>query len=149
VTEKDYSGTPLPKKLGIKEGHAVAIVSPPPGFRKVLGLLPPGTEVRQRARGPLDVVVLFARRQSDLQRRFGTLARILDPAGGVWVAWPKKSSDIDNDLSFEVVQRVGLEAGLVDNKSASLDADWQALRFVVRKEDRAGWPIVLKRPTRA
>ncbi len=73
----------------------------------------------------------------------------MDPAGGLWVAWPKKSSSIDTDLSFQIVQGIGLDAGLVDNKSASIDADWQALRFVVRKEDRAAWPIVLKSPTRA
>jgi hypothetical protein len=149
VTEKDYSGTPLPRKLGIKEGHAVAFVSAPPGFRALLEPMPPGVEARERARGPLDVVVLFATKRSDLARRFGTLARALDPAGGLWVAWPKKSSTIRNDLSFEIVQRIGLDTGLVDNKSASIDADWQGLRFVVRKEDRPAWPIVLKRPTRA
>jgi hypothetical protein len=149
VTEKDYSGTPLPKKLGIKEGHVVAFVSAPTGFRRLVEPLPPGTDLRARPRGPLDVVVLFATRRSDLERRFGALARAIDPSGGLWVAWPKKSSNIEHDLSFEVVQRVGLDRGLVDNKSASIDADWQGLRFVVRKEDRPAWPIVLKRPTRA
>jgi hypothetical protein len=149
VTEKDYSETPLPRKLGIKEGHAVAFVSPPPGFRDLLEPLPPGVEVRQRARGSLDVVVVFATKRSDLSRRFGTLARAIDRAGGLWVAWPKKSSSIETDLSFEVVQRIGLDTGVVDNKSASIDEDWQCLRFVVRKEDRPAWPIVLKRPTRA
>jgi hypothetical protein len=149
VTEKDYSGTPLPRKLGIKEGHAVAFVAEPPGFRDLLEPLPPGVEVRDRPRAPLDVVVLFATRRSELARRFGTLARAMDPAGGLWVAWPKKSSSIQNDLSFEVVQKIGLDRGLVDNKSAAIDADWQGLRFVVRKEDRPAWPIVLKRPTRA
>jgi hypothetical protein len=147
VTEKDYSGTPLPKKLGIKEGHAASFVSAPPEFRKSLGELPPGVEIRDRPRGPLDVVVLFSRRRTDLERRFGALGRAMDPAGGLWVAWPKKSSGIENDLSFEVVQRIGLDAGLVDNKSASIDADWQALRFVVRKEDRAAWPAPLQGPT--
>jgi len=149
VTEKDYSATPLPRKLGIKEGHAVAFLSEPPGFRDLLEPLPPGVEIRKRARGPLDVVVLFATKRSDLVRRFGTVARAIDPSGGLWVAWPKKSSRIENDLSFEVVQRIGLDTGLVDNKSAAIDADWQGLRFVVRKEDRPAWPIVLKSPTRA
>ena len=150
MTEKDYSGTPLHRKLGIKEGHAVAFVSDPPGFRNLLEPLPPGVEVRERPRGrPLDVVVLFATKRSALARRFGTLARAIDPAGGLWVAWPKKASSIENDLSFEVVQRIGLDTGLVDNKSASIDDAWQGLRFVVRKEDRAAWPIVLRRPTTA
>jgi hypothetical protein len=148
VTEKDYSGTPLPRKLGIKEGHSVAFQSEPPGFRDLLQPLPPGVEIRERARGPLDVVVLFATRRSELERRFGPLTRAIDRAGGFWVVWPKKSSRIENDLSFDIVQRIGLVGGLVDNKSASIDAEWQGLRFVVRKEDRASWPIVLKRPTR-
>jgi hypothetical protein len=149
VTEKDYSGTPLWKKLGIKEGHAVAFVSDPAGFRDLLEPMPPGVEVRRPARGALDVVVLFATRRSDLAGRFGTLARAIDPAGGLWIAWPKKASPLAGDLTFEVVQRIGLDAGLVDNKSCSIDADWQALRFVVRKGDRADWPAALKRPTRA
>jgi hypothetical protein len=127
----------------------VAFLSEPPGFRDLLEPLPPGVEIRKRARGPLDVVVLFATKRSDLVRRFGTVARAIDPSGGLWVAWPKKSSRIENDLSFEVVQRIGLDTGLVDNKSAAIDADWQGLRFVVRKEDRPAWPIVLKSPTRA
>lgn len=149
MTERDYSGTPLPRKLGIKEGHAVAFVSEPPGFRDLLQPMPPGVEVRERARGPLDVVVLFATKRSDLVRRFGALARAIDPAGGMWVAWPKKTSSIESDLSFEVVQTIGLDTGLVDNKSAAIDADWQGLRFVVRREDRPAWPIAFKRPTRA
>jgi hypothetical protein len=148
VTEKDYSGTPLPRKLGIKEGHAVAFQSEPPGFRDLLQPLPPGVEVRERTREPLDVVVLFATRRSELERRFAPLAQAIGPAGGFWVVWPKKSSSIENDLSFDIVQRVGLAGGLVDNKSASIDTEWQGLRFVVRKEDRASWPIVLKRSTR-
>jgi hypothetical protein len=149
VTEKDYSGTPLPRKLGIKEGHAVLFVSAPPGLRELLEPMPPGVEVRERARGQLDVVVLFATKRSDLKRRFPALARAIAPSGGLWVAWPKKSSSIDNDLSFEAVQRIGLDTGLVDNKSAAIDADWQGLRFVVRVEDRPAWPIVLSRPTTA
>jgi hypothetical protein len=148
VTEKDFSGTPLPRKLGIREGHAVAFVSEPSAFQTALGQLPPGVEIRERVRGPLDVIVLFATRRHALRRRFGPLLRAIAPAGGLWVAWPKKSSPIENDLSFEVVQKIGLDAGLVDNKSASIDSDWQGLRFVVRKEHRASWPIVLNAPTR-
>ena len=131
-----YSGTPLPKKLGIKEGHAVAFVGSPDEFRSTLGALPAGVRVKAQARGPLDVVVLFATRRSDLERRFSRLARALDPAGGLWIAWPKKSSGVATDLTFESVQAIGLDEGLVDNKVAAIDETWSGLRFVYRKADR-------------
>jgi hypothetical protein len=128
------SGTPLPKKLGIREGSRVCLVGAPEGF--ALAPLPPGVELRARARGPLDVVVLFTRRRADLARRFEALARALDPAGRLWVAWPKKASDVPTDLTFATVQGVGLGAGLVDNKSASIDDVYQGLQFVIRLADR-------------
>jgi hypothetical protein len=131
-----YSGTPLPKKLGIKEGHAVAFVGSPQGFRSTLGELPAGVRVKAQARGPLDVIVLFSTRRSDLERRFSRLARALDPAGGLWIAWPKKSSGVATDLTFESVQAIGLDEGLVDNKVAANDETWSGLRFVLRKADR-------------
>jgi hypothetical protein len=126
---KDYSQTPLPRKLGIKEGSRVALQSAPVGFAERLG-------VRPRRRGELDVAVHFATRRGDLTRAFAPLARRLAPAGGLWVAWPKKSANLPTDLSFEAVQGIGLAAGLVDNKSCSIDETWQALRFVYRLEDR-------------
>ena len=82
------------------------------------------------------VVVFFTTEREELQRRFDALKTTLAPADGLWVAWPKKASKIDTDLSFEIVQQVGLDAGLVDNKSCSIDESWQALRFVYRREDR-------------
>ena len=131
---KDYSGTPLPKKLGIREGSEVLLVSAPRGF--TLGPLPSGAVLRRRAMGPLDVVVMFATRHAELDRRFGTLAAALEGAGRLWVAWPKKTAAVPTDLTFEIVQRIGLDAGLVDNKSASIDDVFQGLQFVVRVKDR-------------
>jgi hypothetical protein len=125
----DYSATPLPRKLGIGDDSRVALVDAPEGFADRLGIEP-------RRRGALDVIVLFATRKGELTRSFAALARRLTPAGGLWVAWPKKSSGVDTDLSFQVVQDVGLRAGLVDNKSCSIDETWSAARFVVRLEDR-------------
>ena len=84
------------------------------------------------------VIVFLTTSRADLECRFAGLRDLLEPADGLWVAWPKKSAHIDTDLDFEAVQRVGLEAGLVDNKSASVDESWQALRFVYRKRDRPG-----------
>jgi hypothetical protein len=136
AAHKEYSGTPLPRKLGIREGSRVLLVSPPPRF--TLGQLPPGAEVLRRAGGTLDVVVLFATRRSELDRRFTALAGALDPAGRLWVAWPKKAAKVQTDLTFDVVQEAGLSAGLVDNKSASLDQIFQGLQFVYRLKDRPG-----------
>lgn len=131
-----YSGTPLPKKLGIKEGSRIAFVNEPPHWDKTLGHLPPGVTVKAQARGPLDVVVLFVTRRKQLDRRFRALARALDPAGGLWIAWPKKSSDVETDLTFLSVQEIGLDAGLVDNKVCAVDDIWSGVRFVVRRSDR-------------
>jgi hypothetical protein len=125
----DYSATPLPQKLGIEEESRVALIGAPEGFAGKLGVTP----VR---RGTLDVAILFCTRKGELSRQFTSLARRLRPAGGLWIAWPKKTADVETDLSFEAVQAVGLRAGLVDNKSCSIDDTWQALRFVIRRSDR-------------
>ena len=83
-----------------------------------------------------DVVVLFTTSRLELERRFAGLKRMLAPADGLWIAWPKKASKIETDLDFATVQQIGLDAGLVDNKSAAVDDSWQALRFVYLKQDR-------------
>jgi hypothetical protein len=126
---RDYSSTPLPKKLGITDGSRVALVRAPEDFAEMVGVEP-------KVRGELDVAVLFSTRHTELVRAFPSLVRRLAPAGGLWVAWPKKASGQKTDLSFETVQQVGLDAGLVDNKSCSIDDTWQALRFVIRVRDR-------------
>jgi hypothetical protein len=101
---KDYSTTPLGKKLGAKPG--------------------------------LEVLVFFTTSRKELERRFPALMKTLAPADGLWIAWPKKASKVETDLDFPTVQEVGLAAGLVDNKSAAIDGEWQAVRFVYRREDR-------------
>ena len=131
---KDYSGTPLWKKLGIREGSSVLLSGAPADLD--LGELPSGVELRRRAGPGLDVVVLFVTRGSQLDRRFGGLPTRLEPAGRLWVAWPKKASGIPTDLDFEAVQRTGLDAGLVDNKSASITEVFQGVQFVYRLTDR-------------
>src|SRR3954466_14062606 len=111
---KDYSSTPLPKKLGIKEDSRVALQKAPPGFAEDLG-------VKARLRGEFDVAVLFATRQGELTRAFTPLARRLAPAGGLWVAWTKKASGLATALNFDAVQQTGLDAGLADNKIYAID----------------------------
>jgi hypothetical protein len=83
-----------------------------------------------------DVLVYFTTAAAELERRFQALKGTLGPADGLWIAWPKKASRLETDLDFDTVQRIGLDAGLVDNKSAAVDEDWQAVRFVYRKSDR-------------
>ena len=83
-----------------------------------------------------DVIVFFTTSSKELERRFDALRKTMGPADGLWIAWPKKASKIETDLDFDIVQKIGLNAGLVDNKSATVDDLWQALRFVYRLEDR-------------
>jgi hypothetical protein len=109
----------------------------------MLGKLPGGVKVSTRAARGLDVIVFFTKRHSDLARRFDRLARSLDPAGGLWIAWPKGSSSLMTDLTGNVVMEFGLDRldrSLVDNKVCAIDEDWSGLRFVVRKDRREGWP---------
>lgn len=133
---KDYSGTPLPKKLGIREGARVHVAGAPEGFDAVLDPLPTGVERLGRLGSDMDVVLLFVTRERDLRTRFAKLAAALEPAGRLWVAWPKKASGVASDLDFDTVQRIGLDAGLVDNKSASVTEAFQGLQFVYRLKDR-------------
>jgi hypothetical protein len=131
---KDYSATPLAKKLGIREGSRVLVAGAPEGFD--LGPLPASVQRLGRAGRGMDVVVLFVTKGSELRKRFDPLAAGLDPAGRLWIAWPKKTAAVTTDLDFGAVQRTGLDAGLVDNKSASVTEDFQGLQFVYRLRDR-------------
>jgi hypothetical protein len=132
-----YSGTPLIKKLGIKEGFRVALVNSPRGFQKELGSLPYKAKFAPSVRDSLDVILLFVNSEAELRRRFVLLAGNLVANGMLWVAWPKKSSGFDTDLSFTNVQRVGLDAGLVDVKICAVNDVWSGLKFVYRLKDRA------------
>jgi hypothetical protein len=132
-----YSGTPLPKKLGIKEGARLALVAAPDDFlESTLEPLPDQVELRARARGPLDVIVFFTKSRADLERRFGKLAGTLDPAGSLWIAWPKRASGVPTDITEDTLREVGLPQGLVDTKVCAIDDTWSGLKFVIRKENR-------------
>lgn len=133
-----YSGTSLPRKLGIKPGHRVALLAAPKGFEGVLGELPAGATVthalgRNKA---FDVIVFFALTARELERRFASTAKRLVPNGGLWVAWPKRAAGVATDVTERTVRSVGLAAGLVDNKVCAVDETWSALRWVVRVADR-------------
>ncbi len=136
--ESGYSGTPLVRKLGIKPAAKVALVRAPDGFDETLGELPPGAVVRRRVQGGgFDVIVAFCRERRALERGLARWRAALDPAGGLWIAWPKRASGIDSDLGDGVVRELGLAAGLVDNKVCAIDATWSGLRFVYRVADRS------------
>ena len=131
-----YSGTPLVRKLGIKPAARLALIGAPDGFDETLGELPAQVAVRRSARGGFDVGVAFFSQRRALQRRLPALKDGLAPAGGLWIAWPKRSSGVDTDLSETVVRELGLAAGLVDNKVCAIDQVWSGLRFVYRLADR-------------
>lgn len=123
-----YSGTPLPKKLGLKPGMTVALVGAPAGFEK---LLPTDLTLRRQARGRCDLAIWFPKSQADLESRLLKIAS-LSPGGDVWVAWAKQASGVKSDLTQISVRRIGLAAGLVDYKVCAIDATWSGLRFTRR-----------------
>jgi hypothetical protein len=133
-----YSGTPLPKKLGIKPGSRLALASAPPDFTRTLGALPDGVQVAAfgRSKGPFDVVVAFFDSEALFKRQLPKLHAALDPNGGLWIAWPKRASGVETDMTEHVVRQYGLPRGLVDNKVCAIDAIWSGLRLVVRLENR-------------
>jgi hypothetical protein len=132
------SATRLVDKLGIKPDARLGLIGAPADFERVLGELPPGVAVRRRATGSLEVIVAFCVRRAELERRLPRLRAALTPAGGLWIAWPKRTSGVATDLSDGVVREIGLAAGLVDNKVCAIDATWSGLRFVFRLRDRPG-----------
>jgi hypothetical protein len=131
-----YSGTPLPRKLGIKPGSRVTLVNAPEGFAAGLGPLPDAVSLRDDVDGRSDVLLFFTRSRDELENRFADLARAIEPDGGLWVAWPKRASGVPSDLTENGVREIGLAAGLVDNKVCAIDDVWSGLRFVVRLRDR-------------
>ena len=132
-----YSGTPLAKKLGFKEGFRAGFVNPPKGFRKELGDLPANVEICVATlRKPLDLIVLFTDSQRMLKSEFPRLAQKLAGNGMLWISWPKKSSGVATDLSDNIVREIGLSAGLVDVKVCAVNDIWSGLKFVYRLKDR-------------
>src|SRR5262245_4057206 len=133
-----YSGTPLPKKLGIKDDHTIVILDAPEGFLSTLAPLPRGVAVHTdfAAADSYDIILFFTKSRADLRRRFRALMKALRSDGGFWVAWPKKASGVATDVTEDVVRDTALAAGLVDNKVCAVDEIWSGLRLVVRLKDR-------------
>ena len=131
-----YSGTPLARKLGIKEGGRLALLEAPEGFEEELAPLPGGVQVLRRLASNVDVAVLFVTERRQLEKRFDAVATAVFPAGGFWVAWPKRASKVPTDLTEDVLRKVALPKGLVDNKVCAVSDVWSGLRLVWRKENR-------------
>lgn len=130
-----YSGTPLPKKLGIKEGDVACIVDDPGNARELIAPLPPGATFGA-APAAAQVVVLFITDRRSFEARVGELGRAVFPDRSLWIAWPKRTSGVPTDMTEDVVREVALPLGLVDNKVCAIDATWSGLRLVWRRELR-------------
>jgi hypothetical protein len=130
-----YSGTPLIKKLGIKENFNVAFVNAPLGYEKALEL-PATLIVGSRSKKPLDFVQLFVKTRRELEQKFPQYSVKLNPSAMFWISWPKKSSGVASDLTEDVIRATGLANGMVDVKVCAVDDIWSGLKFVFRLQDR-------------
>jgi DUF3052 family protein len=128
-----YSGTPLPQKLGVKAGAKVALVDVPGAFALDL---PEGARVVDGKARDVDVIVWFVTARATFAKKLAAVAKRMQPAGGLWIAWPKKASGVATDMTENVVRDVALPTGLVDNKVCAIDDTWSGLRLVVRVENR-------------
>jgi hypothetical protein len=131
-----YSGTPLPKKLGIKDGARVRLFEMPPDVRSELKESLAHCQLLPDGKGQADLMMLFTKSKSDLSANFARIAKQLAPAGMVWISWPKKSSGVATDLTGDLVREIGLATGLVDVKVCAVTDIWSGLKFVRRLKDR-------------
>ena len=132
-----YSGTPLPQKLGIKPGMSMAALNAPADLDAILGELPDGVTITRRLGGHRDLVLIFVTRQVDLAARIPSLPSAIAPNGMIWVAWPKRASKIETDMTEDVIREIVLPTSpLVDVKVCAIDNVWSGLKLVIRKERR-------------
>lgn len=132
-----YSGTPLAKKLGLKEQFRIALLDMPADVRTELKSSLASCQLAKDERGPLDFAMIFVKSASDLRKEFSRIAKQLAPAGMLWVSWPKKASGVTTDLNENDVREIGLHAGLVDVKVCAVNEIWSGLKFVIRVKERA------------
>ncbi len=137
--QSGYSGTPLPRKLGIGEGDEVALIGAPEWLEDTLRAVPDvaslHTDLAEDAR--YDVMVAFVTRRAELEAQLPRLRARMAPACGLWIAWPKRAAGLPTDMTDQVVRDVALPTGLVDNKVCAIDETWSGLRLVIRRENRS------------
>ena len=131
-----YSGTSLPKKLGVKEGFRVALIELPPEVKAELRAALSKCTMAKDGRGPLDFAMMFVTKQTELKKQFARAAEELAPAGMLWVSWPKKASGVATDITEDTIREVALPLGLVDIKVCAVDDVWSGLKFVIPKAAR-------------
>ncbi len=131
-----YSGTPLPKKLGIKDGFRTSLIAAPAEVRSELKSALAKCDVVSDAKAPLDFAMIFTKSSTELKKEFPRITKSLGTAGMLWVSWPKKTSGVATDLNENVVRDIGLAAGLVDIKVCAVSEIWSGLKFVRRVKDR-------------
>jgi hypothetical protein len=132
-----YSGTPLVKKLGIREQMRVVALQAPPNYEHLLGDLPSGARIVTRVTDGAQFLHVFVTRRKDLERRLKQLRQSLNQAGALWISWPKKSSGVPSDVTENVVREVALPLGFVDIKVCAIDETWSGLKLVIRRELRS------------
>jgi hypothetical protein len=131
-----YSGTPLARKLGIKEGGHVFVLNAPTGYKKLVEPLPPAVVFQSKADKATDIAHLFVTAASELKKQLANLRKKLKPDAAVWVSWPKKSSKVVTDTTEDTIRALALPMGFVDIKVCAVDEVWSGLKLVVRKELR-------------
>ncbi|HTA24221.1 MAG TPA: DUF3052 family protein [Terriglobales bacterium] len=141
-----YSGTPLPRKLGIKEKFQVLLLDIPADVKAELKDALATCQLAKDGRKPLDFAMIFVKEAADLKKKFSQVAKILAPAGMIWVSWPKKASGVATDLTENDVRNIGLQAGLVDVKVCAVNEVWSGLKFVIRVKDRPARAVKSAKP---
>ncbi|MGH7544556.1 MAG: DUF3052 family protein [Gemmatimonadota bacterium] len=132
-----YSGTPLIRKLGMKEGARVRVIDAPRGYRALLGTLPRGVKWgRNAGHGPYDFVHWFTRESTGLAERLRELKRRIEPNGMIWVSWPKRASKVQTEVTEDAVRAAALRVGLVDVKVCAVDETWSGLKLVIPLKER-------------
>ena len=136
VSTSGYSGTPLPKKLGVNGGRSVLLIGAPADFERLIRDGSAGQVVRRGGKGPSDVVMLFSKSQAELTKRLKAAVAAMNDGGGLWLAWPKRASGMKTDLTEQFVQASGLAADLMDYKVCAIDQTWSGLKFARSKKSR-------------
>lgn len=132
-----YSGTPLPKKLGIREASRLAVLHAPSHYRALVSPLPTGAKITDRFDGETDLVHVFVSRKRELARFLPTAVNVMRPDAAIWVSWPKKAAGVATDITEDTIRALALPLGLVDIKVCAIDETWSGLKLVMRKKNRA------------
>jgi hypothetical protein len=134
-----YSGTPLPKKLGLKEGGVMVLLNAPDGIAELIAPLPPDAKLSSKLAAHNDLIVLFCKDTTTLKKSLLAASKKLHADGSLWISWPKKTSALFVDLTEDGIRELALPTGLVDVKVCAVNADWSGLKLMVRKEKRSKW----------